>query len=85
MDFISGLMGTVLRASYNFTQNYGLAIILFTVLIKLLMIPMSINQQRTMKKSAKLQEKLKVLQFKYKNDQEKLNKEMMDLYKQEYL
>lgn len=36
-----------------------------------------------MKKSAKIQEQMKVLQFKYKNDQEKLNREMMDLYKKE--
>jgi YidC/Oxa1 family membrane protein insertase len=67
----------------NFVGNYGLAIILFTVLIKIIMLPLSIKQQRTMKKSAKLQEQIKVLQFKYKNDPEKLNREMMDLYKKE--
>ena len=82
-EFFANIFGFILSVINDLVKNYGLAIILFTILIKLLMIPMSIKQQRTMKKSAKLQEKLKVLQFKYKNDQEKLNKEMMDLYKQE--
>ena len=47
------------------------------------MLPLSIKQQRTMKKTSKIQEEVKVLQFKYKNDPEKLNREMMDLYKKE--
>ena len=44
---------------------------------------MSIKQQKTMKKSNKMQEKLKIIQFKYKNDPEKMNQEMMNLYKSE--
>ena len=57
--------------------------ILFTLVIKLLMLPLSIKQQKTMKKSAKLNQKMQVLQFKYKNDPEKLNQEMMKMYKEE--
>ena len=75
--------GYVLNHLYNFVNNYGLAIILFTILIKLFMLPLSIKQQKTMKKSAKLQEKMKTIQFKYKNDQEKMNQEIMKLYKEE--
>lgn len=82
-QFFANIFGYLLNIINNFVGNYGLAIILFTALIKIVMIPLSIKQQRTMKKSAALQEKMKVLQFKYKNDQEKLNREMMDLYKQE--
>ena len=82
-QFFSSIFGYVLNFMNNFVGNYGLAIILFTVLIKIIMLPLSIKQQRTMKKSAKLQEQIKVLQFKYKNDPEKLNREMMDLYKKE--
>ena len=67
----------------DIVNNYGLAIILFTVIIKLLLLPLSIKQQRTMKKSAELQEKVKVIQFKYKSDPEKMNQEMMNLYKNE--
>ena len=47
------------------------------------MIPLSIKQQRTMKKNEKIQGELKQIQFKYKNEPEKLNQEMMDLYKRE--
>lgn len=82
-QFFANIFGFLLNIINNFVGNYGLAIILFTVLIKLIMLPLSIKQQRTMKKNAVMQEKIKVLQFKYKNDQEKLNKEMMNLYKQE--
>ena len=82
-QFFANIFGYVLNFMNNFVGNYGLAIILFTVLIKIIMLPLSIKQLRTMKKSAKLQEQIKVLQFKYKNDPEKLNREMMDLYKKE--
>ena len=82
-QFFANIFGFVLNFINSFVGNYGLAIILFTILIKLIMLPLSIKQQRTMKKSAKLQEQIKVLQFKYKNDPEKLNREMMDLYKKE--
>lgn len=82
-QFFANIFGFILNIINNFVGNYGLAIILFTVLIKLIMLPLSIKQQRTLKKNTVMQEKIKVLQFKYKNDQEKLNKEMMNLYKQE--
>lgn len=82
-NFFANIFGYVLNFIYNFVNNYGLAMILFTVLIKLVMLPLSIKQQRTMKKTAKLQEQLQVMQFKYKNDPEKLNQEMMNLYKEE--
>jgi len=81
--FFANIFGYLLNFINNVVGNYGLAIILFTLFIKLIMLPLSIKQQRTMKKSAEIQEKMKVLQFKYKNDQEKLNREIMDLYKKE--
>ena len=82
-DFFAYTFGYVLNFIYNLINNYGFAIILFTIFVKLLLLPISIKQQRTMKKNSKLQEKIKVLKFKYKNDQEKMNKEMMNLYKEE--
>ncbi len=82
-EFFASLFGYLLSFLYSIVNNYGIAIILFTVIIKLLLLPLSIKQQRTMKKSTKIQEKMKVIQFKYKNDQEKMNQEMMDLYKNE--
>ena len=82
-QFFANIFGYLLDIINQFVNNYGLAIILFTAIIKLIMLPLSIKQQRSMKKNVELQEKLKVIQFKYKNNPEKLNKETMDLYKQE--
>ena len=83
MGSISGLFGYILNFIYELVKNYGLAIIIFSVLLKLILLPLSIKQQKTMKKTAKIQEKMKELQQKYKNDQVKMNQEMMDLYKKE--
>lgn len=82
-NFFANIFGYVLNFIYNLVQNYGIAIIIFTVLLKLCMLPMSIKQQKTMKKTAKIQEEVKVLQDKYSNDPVRLNQEMMDLYKNE--
>lgn len=83
MSSISNFLGYILNYIYVFVNNYGLAIILFTVLMKLILLPVSIKQQKTMKKSAKMQVELKEIQEKYKNNQEKANQEMMELYKRE--
>lgn len=83
MGAISNLFGCILNFIYELMQNYGLAIILFSVLLKLILLPFSIKQQKAMKKTAKIQEKTKELKEKYKNDQIKLNQEMMDFYKKE--
>ena len=53
-QFFANIFGYLLNIINNFVGNYGLAIILFTIIIKLIMLPLSIKQQRTMKKSAKL-------------------------------
>lgn len=83
MGFISNLFGYILNFIYELVKNYGLAIIIFSVLLKLILLPLSIKQQKTMKKTAKIQEKVKEIQDKYKNDPNKMNQEMMDLYKKE--
>lgn len=83
MGFISELFGYVLNALYNLFTNYGIAIIIFSILLRIILIPITIKQQKTMKKSNKMQEEMKQIQFKYKNNPEKLNQETMDLYKRE--
>lgn len=83
MGFFANIFGYVLNFLYEFIGNYGLAIILFSVILKIIMLPISIKQQKTMKKSAKIQEKMKVIQDKYKNNPEKLNQETIELYKSE--
>ena len=83
LAFIANIFGYLLNFLYYIFNNYGLTIIIFSILIKVLLLPLTIKQQKTMEKSAKMQEELKSLQFKYKNDPEKLNREMIDLYKRE--
>lgn len=85
ISFFSNIFGYVLNIIYEIVKNYGLAIILFSILLKLLLLPLTIKQQKTLKKSQKMQGKLKEIQDKYSNNPEKLNQEMMDLYKRENL
>ena len=82
-NFFANVFGYVLNYIYGIVNNYGIAILVFTVLLKLVMLPISINQQKTMKKTAKIQKQTKQIQAKYKNDQARMNQEIMDLYKKE--
>ena len=82
-NFLANIFGYILNFIYNIVQNYGLAIIIFTVLLKLAMLPISIKQQKTLKKSTKLQVKVKEIQEKYANDQVRQSQELMELYKSE--
>ena len=83
MDFIADIFGYLLNFIYEIVNNYGLAIIIFSVILKILLLPISISQQKTLKKSQKMQEKTREIQEKYKGNQEKINTEMIDLYKRE--
>lgn len=83
MSFISEIFGYLLNALYMLFNNYGIAIIVFSIILRLLLIPITIKQQKAMKKSAALQEEMKVISQKYKNNPEKLNQETIELYKRE--
>lgn len=85
MGFISEIFGYILNFFYELLNNYGVAIIIFSVLLRIILIPITIKQQKTMKKSAKLQEKMKEIQAKYRNNPEKLNQETIELYRTEKL
>ena len=82
-EFIANMFGYVLNFIYNIVNNYGLAVIIFTVLLKLIMIPYNVKQQKTMKKTQKVQIQVKEIQEKYSNDPVRQNQEVMDLYKRE--
>ena len=85
MGFLSEIFGYILNFFYELLNNYGVAIIIFSILLRIILIPITIKQQKTMKKSAKLQEKMKEIQIKYKNNPEKLNQETIELYRTEKL
>lgn len=81
--FLAEIFGYLLNLIYGVVNNYGLAIILFTIAVQIILLPFSIKQQKTMIKNNKIQAKVKELQEKYKNDQVRLGQETMDLYKAE--
>lgn len=81
--FFANIFGYLLNFIYNFIGNYGFSIIIFSIIIKVIMIPISVKQHKTLKKSTKIQAKMKEIQFKYKNDPQKLNEATMELYKSE--
>lgn len=74
---IARLILVALNYLYQYVHNYGLAIIIVTLLIKLFMIPLSFGTEKTKKKNIDVQKKFKQLEQRYKNDQEKLNQEKM--------
>jgi len=85
-DWAIGLLQDLLTFFYGITvslgiANYGLAIILITLAIKLVLYPLTVKQVKGMKAMQDLQPKMKELQEKYKGNAEKLNKEMAILYK----
>ena len=83
MGAISSLFGYILNALYNLFNNYGIAIIIFSILLRIILIPITIKQQKTMKKTTKMQQEMNSISEKYKNDPEKLNQETIELYKRE--
>ena len=85
LDICASIFGYLLNFLYDKIGNYGIAIILFTILVKLILLPISVKQQKTMKKTAKVQAELRILQEKYSNDQVRLGQETMDLYNRENL
>lgn len=80
--FITKPLGWIIQLIYNLVQNYGVAIILFTAVVKLILLPLQIKSQKSMKKQQMIQPIIAQLQQKYANDKEKLQMEMMKVYKE---
>ncbi|MCF7935786.1 MAG: YidC/Oxa1 family membrane protein insertase [Synergistales bacterium] len=78
----SDFLLAVLEFFKNFSGSYGVAIILLTICVRILLHPLTHKQMVSMQKMQKLQPRIKMLQEKYKNDKEKMNKEMMSLYRE---
>ncbi len=83
MGFISEIFGYILNFLYEQFNNYGIAIIIFSILLRIILIPITIKQQKSLKKNARLQKEMKEIQTKYKSNPEKLNQETIELYKRE--
>ena len=76
------LMLRLLELLYSLTNSWGIAIILLTILVRIAIHPLTQRQMSSMQKMQKLQPMMKVLQDKYGDDKETLNREMMALYKE---
>jgi YidC/Oxa1 family membrane protein insertase len=72
----------LLHASYSVIPNYGVAIILLTVLVRIVTAPLTTRQMRSMAKMGNLQPRIKELQEKYADDRQRQSQEMMKLYKE---
>ena len=83
LTILSAPLFWVMTLFYDWTQNWGIAIILLTVLIKLLFFPLSAASYRSMAKMRVVAPKLEKIKQQYGNDREQLNRAMMDLYKTE--
>ena len=70
-----------LELAYDVTGNYGVAIIILSILLKVIFWPLSRRSYRSMQEMQKIQPEMKMLQEKYKDDKQRLNQEMMALYK----
>ena len=81
-DIINIPLGYLFKGIYFLVNNYGFTIILFTLAIKLLLLPLNIKQQKSMKKMQGLQPRLTKIQEKYAHDKEKQGQETMKLYQE---
>jgi YidC/Oxa1 family membrane protein insertase len=81
VDFTS-ITVDILKILSAFAGSYGLAIILLTVVVRLAMWPLSVSQQKSMRKMQLLSPKLKELQTRYKSDPQQMQKKMMEFYKE---
>lgn len=75
--------GWILLQLYKLVDNYGVALILFSILIKVVLLPISIKSKKSMMKMSRLSPRLKALEAKCGDDKQKYQTEMMKLYKEE--
>lgn len=83
VDFIITPFAYLLRAFYSLGGNYVLALFLFAIVFKLILLPSSISQQKGMAKQQRLQPKIRRIQAKFAGDQKKIQEETQALYQRE--
>lgn len=83
MEFIKVPFGYLLDWLYQFTTNYGLALILFSLIVKLVLLPMNVKSKKSMLKMSRIAPLAKALEAQYGDDKVKYQQEVMKLYKEE--
>lgn len=81
--FLGGFLGYILWGIFYVIKNFGLSIILFTLVVKLVLFPFSIKQQKSMASTARLSKKQQEIKEKYANNKQKAQEEMSKLYEKE--
>lgn len=82
-DGINSLFVSALNWIYSWVGNYGWSVVVFTLLIRLIVLPLEFKSRKGMRAMTRVQPKLAALQKKYANDKDKLNQKTMELYKKE--
>lgn len=82
MGVIADFLGMVLKGIFEFTHSYGLSVIIFTVIIKSILTPLTVKQTKSTFAMSEINPKIKEIQEKYKNKPEKQNEEISKLYKE---
>ena len=81
LEVLAGPLLDLLRLIFGYVGNYGIAIIILTIIVRIVLFPLTFKGMKSMKRMQQLSPRMKKLQEKYKNNKEKLNKEMMELYR----
>ncbi|MCD8115938.1 MAG: YidC/Oxa1 family membrane protein insertase [Oscillospiraceae bacterium] len=83
LDAIAKPFGKLMLWFYNWTGNYGVAVILFALVVKLILLPFQLKSKKSMMRTSRMTPRLKELEKKYGNDQQKYQQEVSKLYKEE--
>jgi len=83
LDLLGNGFGPVMRIIYNIFNDYVVAIIVFTVIVRIISLPTAISQQKNQAKSQRMQLKMKKIQEKYKDDRQRLQQEQQEFYNRE--
>lgn len=81
--FFGSILGYLLWGLFYIFQNFGVSIIFFTIIVKIVIFPFSVKQQKSMANTSRLQKKQREIQAKYANNKQKMNEEMQKLYQKE--
>lgn len=81
--FFGSILGYLLWGLFYVFQNFGVSIIIFTIIIKFVLFPFSVKQQKSMANTSRLQKKQKEIREKYANNKQKANEEIQKLYEKE--
>ncbi len=82
MGVLKEAFGWIIRNLFDLTGVYSLSIILMTIIFNILMLPLAMKQIRSTENMQKIQPQVQAIQDKYKNDKEKMNKKIMELYQE---